>query len=59
MSECLTIMGKLVDNNHLDGDLFTIFVREKVYVDYINKFANPEQLDHFDVESIPGLQHYD
>jgi len=59
VSECLTIMGKLVDNNHLDGDLFTIFVREKVYVDYINKFANPEQLDHFDVESIPGLQHYD
>ena len=58
VSECLTIMGRLVNNQHLDGDLFTIFVREKVYEDYINKFANPEQLDEFDVESIPGLQGY-
>ena len=58
VSECLNILGKLVVNQHLDGDLFTIFVREKVYEDYINKFANPEQLDEFDIEAIPGLQCY-
>jgi HD-GYP domain-containing protein (c-di-GMP phosphodiesterase class II) len=58
VSECLKIMGTLVTEQHLDGDLFTIFVREKVYVNYINKFANPEQLDEFDVETIPGLQCY-
>jgi HD-GYP domain-containing protein (c-di-GMP phosphodiesterase class II) len=58
VSECLKIIGTLVNNQHLDGDLFTIFVREKVYEDYIHKFANPEQLDEFDVEAIPGLQSY-
>jgi HD-GYP domain-containing protein (c-di-GMP phosphodiesterase class II) len=58
VSECLKIMGTLVNNQHLDGDLFTIFVREKVYENYINKFANPSQLDAFDVELIPGLQPY-
>ncbi|MEY8253033.1 MAG: HD domain-containing phosphohydrolase [Colwellia sp.] len=58
VSECLKIMGTLVTHQHLDGDLFTIFVRENVYKDYINKFANPEQLDEFDVEAIPGLQCY-
>jgi HD-GYP domain-containing protein (c-di-GMP phosphodiesterase class II) len=55
VSECLTIMGRLVLNNHLDGDLFTIFVRSKVYETYIRKFAKLEQLDEFDLESIPGI----
>lgn len=58
VSECLTIMGKLVLNNHLDGDIFTIFVRSKVYETYILKFATPEQLDDFNIEDIPGLSHY-
>jgi HD-GYP domain-containing protein (c-di-GMP phosphodiesterase class II) len=52
VSECLTIMGRMVKNNHLDPDLFTIFVRSKVYEKYINKFADPKQVDDFDIESI-------
>lgn len=59
VSECLKIMGKLVLNNHLDGDLFTIFVKEKVYEGYIHQFANPSQLDDFELASIPGIQYYD
>ena len=59
VSECLKIMGKLVLNNHLDGDLFTIFVKEKVYEGYIHQFANPSQLDDFELESISGIQCYD
>lgn len=55
VSECLKIMGGLVLNNHLDGDIFTIFVRSEVYKKYIVKFADPKQLDEFDLESIPGL----
>ena len=55
VSECLTIMGRLVLNNHLDGDIFTIFVRSEVYKEYIVKFANTKQLDKFNVEDIPGL----
>jgi HD-GYP domain-containing protein (c-di-GMP phosphodiesterase class II) len=59
VSECLKIIGTLVTKNHLDGDIFTIFVRSKVYEAYISKFAKPEQLDVFELESIPGLQSYD
>lgn len=55
VSECLNIMGKLVVSHQLDGDLFTIFVRSKVYERYIREFAKLEQLDDFDLESIPGL----
>jgi len=52
VSECLTIMSNMVKNNHLDADLFTIFVRSKVYERYINKFADPKQIDDFSIESI-------
>ncbi len=59
VSECLKIMGNLVEQQHLDGDLFTIFVREEVYKHYIHKFADPDQLDEFNLEDIPGLQVYE
>ena len=52
VSECLKIMSNLVKNNHLDPDLFVIFVRSKVYEKYIHKFADPNQLDDFDIETL-------
>jgi HD-GYP domain-containing protein (c-di-GMP phosphodiesterase class II) len=52
VSECLKIMRNMTKNHHLDSDLFAIFVRSKVYEDYIIKFADVAQLDDFDVESI-------
>lgn len=55
VSECLTIMGKMVKRNCLDPDLFDIFVHSKVYENYINKFSKPEQIDDFNVQDIPGL----
>nr|WP_274620566.1 HD domain-containing phosphohydrolase [Colwellia maritima] len=52
VSECLSIMSNMVKNNHLDPDLFTIFVRSKVYEKYIQKFADVAQLDHVDIDAI-------
>lgn len=56
VSECLKIMSNMVKNNHLDGDLFTIFVRSKVYEQYIHTFADPRQLDAIDVEALLDFQ---
>ena len=56
VSECLSIMGKMVENNHLDPDMFAIFIESKVYEQYIDEFASPDQLDTFDVNAIPGYQ---
>ncbi|MGB1261443.1 MAG: HD-GYP domain-containing protein [Cognaticolwellia sp.] len=52
VSECLSIMSNMVKNNHLDPDLFTIFVRSKVYEKYIHIHADPKQLDDFDSEAL-------
>ncbi|GAA0293982.1 HD family phosphohydrolase [Psychrosphaera haliotis] len=56
VSECLKIMGSLVENNHLDSDIFAIFVESRVYEKYIREFASTDQLDPFDIYELPGYQ---
>ena len=54
VSECLNILGIMVRNNHLDPDIFAIFIESEVYKKYIIEFANPEQLDEVDLDNLPG-----
>lgn len=54
LSEALTIMGKMVLDQHIDSELFRIFVRERVYLDYAHRFLAPEQIDNVDPNAIPG-----
>lgn len=54
LSECLKIMGFMKKDNHIDPDLFEIFIRERVYLDYAEEFLDPEQIDEIDEAQIPG-----
>ncbi len=54
LSECLRIMGFMKKDNHIDPDIFDIFIREKVYLDYAEEFLLPEQIDEIDETAIPG-----
>ena len=54
LSECLNIMGSMKQDDHIDPDIFEIFVREKVYLDYAREFLDPEQIDEIDESRIPG-----
>ncbi len=56
VSECLRIMGQMVENNHLDPDIFAIFIESKVYESYIEEFASQEQLDQIDLSNLPGYK---
>ncbi|MEI7456095.1 MAG: HD domain-containing phosphohydrolase [Nitrosomonadales bacterium] len=53
--ESLTILGKLKLNGHIDPDIFDVFIREKVYVEYVKQFLSPEQIDEVDLNTIPGV----
>ncbi len=55
LSECLKIMGLMKQDNHIDPDIFDIFIREKVYLDYAEEFLLPEQIDEIDETAIPGF----
>jgi len=56
LSETLTIMGYMKLDNHLDPDLFDVFIQEKVYLKFADKFLQQSQIDEFDIEKIPGYQ---
>ena len=55
LTESLTILGKFKLGGHIDPDLFDVFIREKVYLDYAKQFLAPEQIDDVDVSGIPGV----
>jgi len=55
LTESLTILGKFKLGGHIDPDLFDVFMREKVYLEYARKFLAPEQIDDVDVGKIPGV----
>jgi len=54
LSESLEILGRMRMNQHVDPDLFDIFVRRKVYRRYAEMFLDKEQIDDVDESKIPG-----
>jgi len=54
LSTVLTILGKMTQESHLDPDIFQVFIREKVYLTYAERYLNKEQIDEIDPELIPG-----
>lgn len=45
LSEVLSIMQQMVDEGHLDPDLFALFVKKKAYLEYAARYLMPEQLN--------------
>jgi HD-GYP domain-containing protein (c-di-GMP phosphodiesterase class II) len=56
LSESLDILGKFRLGGHIDPDLFDVFVKQKVYLKYAEKFLDPEQIDEVDERKIPGYE---
>jgi HD-GYP domain-containing protein (c-di-GMP phosphodiesterase class II) len=45
LSESVRIMSFMVKDQHLDGEIFQLFLESGVYLDYADKFLDPEQID--------------
>lgn len=56
LTESLNILGNFALNGHIDPDLFQVFVKDKVYLQYAQKFMDSAQIDAVDETKIPGLQ---
>jgi HD-GYP domain-containing protein (c-di-GMP phosphodiesterase class II) len=54
LTECLDILGKMRLDNHIDPEIFDVFVREKVYLQYAKEYLTAEQIDEVDHSKIPG-----
>jgi HD-GYP domain-containing protein (c-di-GMP phosphodiesterase class II) len=56
ISQALGILGRMKNNNHIDPDLFDIFINAKVYENYARDFLDERQLDPVDLEKLPGYR---
>jgi HD-GYP domain-containing protein (c-di-GMP phosphodiesterase class II) len=55
LSESLAILGRMKVDNHIDPDLFEVFLREGIYLEYARRFIDPNQIDDVDWAVIPGV----
>ncbi|MDR7052399.1 HD-GYP domain-containing protein (c-di-GMP phosphodiesterase class II) [Duganella sp. 3397] len=54
LSESIDILGKFALNGHIDPQLFDIFIRSKVYLEFAQQHVDPRQIDAVDESRIPG-----
>ena len=45
LSEAVKIMGYMVKDNHIDRDLFELFIKERIHLDYAKEELTPSQID--------------
>ena len=49
LSESIRIMSSMKEDQHIDADLFRLFLESGVYKDYAERFLMPEQIDEVDI----------
>lgn len=49
VSECVKILSFMKKDNHIDGDLFELFLTSGVYKEYAEQYLRPEQVDEVDL----------
>jgi HD-GYP domain-containing protein (c-di-GMP phosphodiesterase class II)/HAMP domain-containing protein len=54
LMEALHEMGSMKQGGHIDPDLFDIFIEEKLYLRYAEKYLPPAQIDEVVLSRIPG-----
>ncbi|MBF0175458.1 MAG: GAF domain-containing protein [Magnetococcales bacterium] len=54
LAQSLKILGFMKKDQHIDPDLFQVFIDKKVFMRYAEQFLSPEQIDDVDVSQIPG-----
>lgn len=58
LSETLKIMGYMKLDNHIDPDLFDVFIEQKVYLNFAENFLDKSQIDNVELNNIPGYQQF-
>jgi len=56
LSESLRILGNFSLNGHIDPDLFDVFIRSKIYLEFAQKNMDERQIDAIDESKIPGYR---
>ncbi len=49
LSEAIKIMGFMIKDQHIDAELFSLFLSEGLHLEYARRFMKPEQIDEVDI----------
>ncbi|ALO47340.1 HD family phosphohydrolase [Pseudohongiella spirulinae] len=52
LSQALSILMRMVEQNHLDPDLFALFIDKQVYLDYARAYLSQQQIDQIPQEIV-------
>jgi HD-GYP domain-containing protein (c-di-GMP phosphodiesterase class II) len=52
LSEALNIMSFMAKDDHIDFDIFKLFLQKEVYMEYAEKYLKTKQIDHVDIEKL-------
>ena len=52
LSESLRIMSFMRNDQHIDHEVFELFLRSGAYLDYAQRYLSPEQIDEVDIEAL-------
>lgn len=55
LSQAMNILGRMVEDNHLDEELFKLFVESGTYLKYAKLHMADRQIDDIDINTLPGL----
>jgi len=56
LSEALAIMAKLKENRHIDPEIFDLFLKSGVYLEYARRYMSAEQIDEVDISPLLAIQ---
>ncbi|MFZ6677271.1 HD domain-containing phosphohydrolase [Undibacterium sp. Tian12W] len=51
LSEAIKIMSFMRKDQHIDAELFGLFLKSGAYLEYGRQFMNPDQIDEFDIHA--------
>ena len=52
LSESLRIMSFMRNDQHIDHEVFELFLRSGAYLEYARRYLSPEQIDEVDIEAL-------
>jgi len=55
LSKTLTILAQMCNEGHIDPDLYRLFLRQKTYAGYAQKFLKAEQIDDVDTAALNAI----
>jgi HD-GYP domain-containing protein (c-di-GMP phosphodiesterase class II) len=51
LSDAIRVMSFFKKDQHIDGELFDLFLKSGIYLDYAREYLDPDQIDEVDIES--------